>query len=99
MTVINGTRETGTLLGSAYQVFAPKVREAAKAPRRRNVGGWFRKHARQVRELLVDTVALGAPTVAAWQWHEWAGLVATGVAVLVLHWAVERAGVGDVADR
>jgi hypothetical protein len=95
----NGTRESTTLLGSAYQVFAPKVREAAKSSRRGTVATWFRGRARQVREFVVDTVALGAPTVAAYQWHEWAGLVATGIAVLVLHWAVERVAVSDVPDR
>lgn len=103
MTVLsNGTRpETGSLLSGIAAYVTPKV--TATKPRRARAGAavrrWFQVHGRQVREGVVNTAAFGCADVAAYAWHTWAGLLATTVSVLVVHWSIERVGVTSVPDR
>lgn len=89
MTVlVNGTAPTERsrpnrahrpLLHSALAAFAPKPRaERTRGP------GWLRVHGRRVKDTLVALVACGLPTVAAFEWHTWAGLVAAAIGLVVV---------------
>jgi hypothetical protein len=49
-------------------------------------------HRRRIKEGVVGVVAFGLLTGAAFTWHEWAGLVAAGLSVLAVDWAVDAAG-------
>lgn len=39
-----------------------------------------------LRTLVLTLAAFGLIDTAAWQWHTWAGLVVTGLSLLVLEW-------------
>lgn len=97
MTILNGTPPASRrkpLLHSALGVFVPRPRaavitEAGARPT------WLQRYGRRVKEGFVAAVACGLPTVAAFQWHLWAGLVASGVAVLVVDAAADPEVIPD----
>jgi hypothetical protein len=74
----------------------PTAAAASRVSRRRRVARWLAVHGGQVRHGVVAAVALGCPTAAVYSWHTWAGLVATGLAVLLTDLAV---GVPDQPRR
>jgi hypothetical protein len=49
------------------------------------------RHRRRLKEGVVAAVAFGLLTAAAFTWHPWSGLVAAGVSVLLVDYAVESA--------
>lgn len=83
-----------SLLDSTFATFEPKA--AVARPRRALAAAWFRRHGARVRATVVSVVAFGCPTAAAYTWHLWAGLVATGAAVLLIDWAIDLPGSNDV---
>lgn len=91
MTVLNGTRPAARkpLLHSALGVFMPKPRATVITGAGQPRPSWIHRHGRRLKEGLVAAVACGLPTAAAWQWHTWAGLIATGVAVLIVDAAAD----------
>lgn len=67
-------------------------------PGRRRVRGWLVRYGQRVRNVTVMLVATGCGTAAAYTWHVWASLVATGAAVLLVDFAAdERAPKGPAA--
>lgn len=94
MTVINAARVNGArpvvphkpLLHSALGLFVPKPRPASdeQAAEPGRAARWFSRYGRRLKETVVATVVCGLPTVAAFEWHMWAGFVAAGVAVMVI---------------
>jgi hypothetical protein len=91
MTVINGARPVVTrrphkpLLHSALGVFTPKPRVAEEQAREQGrAARWFSRYGRRLKETVVTTVVCGLPTVAAFEWHLIAGLVASGVALMII---------------
>lgn len=94
MTVLNGVRpKRKPLLHSALGVFTPKPR--ATTITGVNTPSWLQRYGRRLKEGVVAAVACGLPTVAAFQWHTWAGLVAAGVAVLVVDAASDPEVIAD----
>lgn len=94
MTVLSS--ESGSVLG----VFLPKPRAAVAAPVRqraaqRSFGSWLKGHGRQVKDGLVAVAAFGSGTVAAFQWHPWAGFVSIGLSILLVDHSVDRKPRGD----
>ena len=84
MTVLNGARrDHKPLLHSALGVFVPKPRVTEQKPGGSRAG-WLRRHASRIKDTLVAVVVCGLPTAAAWEWHGWAGLIATAAAVMVV---------------
>lgn len=73
-----------TIASLSESLLASRV---ARRPGR--VVAWLRARRTQVRHAVVSTVAFGCPTAAAFTWHVWAGLVATGIAVLLVDRAVD----------
>lgn len=51
--------------------------------RRRTLGEWVKVNGRRCREIAAATVGVAAPTVAAFEWHLWAGLLALGISALL----------------
>jgi hypothetical protein len=96
MTVLTNGR------GSVLSAYLPKPRETAQVPtaavparERVHVGAWLRRHARQVKDAAVATVAFGCCDVAAFTWQHWAGFVAVGVSLLLIDHSIDRGGGGD----
>jgi len=94
VTVLNGVRpQRKPLLHSALGVFVPKPRAAVITGQQ--TPSWLARHGRRLKEGVVATVACGLPTAAAFQWHTWAGLIATGIAVLVIDAAADPEVIPD----
>lgn len=95
MTVLNGVRpaKRKPLLHSALGVFVPKPRATVIAGPA--APSWLQRYGRRLKEGVVAAVVCGLPTVAAFQWHTWAGLVATGIAVLVVDAAADPEVIPD----
>lgn len=96
MAVLNGTRPTRKpLLHSALGVFTPKPRATVITGAGQPAPSWLQRYGRRLKEGIVAAVACGLPTVAAFQWHTWAGLIATGVAVLIVDAAADPEVIPD----
>ncbi len=95
MTVLNGVRphKRKPLLHSALGVFVPKPRAAVITGQ--GTPTWLQRHGRRLKEGIVAAVACGLPTVAAFGWHTWAGLVAAGISVLVVDAAADPEVIRD----
>lgn len=92
MTVLNGARPAArqrSLLGSALANMAPKPRRVDRPSRRQRFAAWLGRNSQRVRDGAVMAVATGCPTVAAFEWHTWAGLCAAGLAVVLTDLAVD----------
>lgn len=93
VTVLNGARSS--VLGA----FMPKPRPAvprqaygtADRPRR-SLRDRLRGRGRSIKDGLVATAAFGSGTVAAFEWHPWAGWLAIGLSLLLIDHSVDRSG-------
>jgi hypothetical protein len=102
VTVVNGTKPTprgslldGALGGFAFRPRAPKTERPPRPPRR-SPAAWFRQHGRQVKDGVVSVAAFGSMSVAAFEWHPIAGLVAAGLSVLLVDKSIDRGAVSPV---
>ena len=68
-------------LDNLVELVTPMLEHSRR--RRRSIGEWMRVNHRRMREILAATTGCVAPVVAAYEWHPWAGLIATGVAALI----------------
>lgn len=68
-------------LDNLLQLGVPAVRQLTR--RKRTLGEWLHVNHRRLREIAAATVGVVAPVVAAFEWHPWAGLIATGIAALI----------------
>lgn len=56
---------------------------------RRRVARWMWRYRGRIRNVAVMLTATGCCTAAAFMWQPWAGLVATGVAVVLVDFAAD----------
>lgn len=103
MAVLTNGAPVVTPRGSVLGAFIPKPRPvsvetpAERAPRR-TLRQRLAGRGKQIKDGLVATLAFGSMTVAAFEWHPIAGLVAAGVSVLLVDHSIDR-GEGGVDER
>lgn len=90
------TMETRPLLDT-LGVFGTPATGTARAvgkprpARRQRLVAWVRRHASETRTTIVAVAGLGPMVAAAYTWQLWAGLVASGIAVLLIDHAADAA--------
>lgn len=97
MTVLTNGAPVVTPRGSVLSAFVPKARpaiardkqERVRVPRR-SLRERLAGRGKQFKDGLVATLAFGSMSVAAFEWHLWAGLIAAGVSLLLIDQAVDR---------
>lgn len=95
MTVINGARPIVTPRGSVLGAFMPKPRATVHVdtvtptPRRR-LRDLLAGRGRAIKDGIVATAATAAGTVAAFEFHPWAGWLAIGLSLVIIDHAVDR---------
>jgi hypothetical protein len=94
---VNGVkpRSRSLLGGLSDHLGATVTPKTTKVRKRLRVAERLKTHAVTIRHSLFAAVGFGAPTVAAWEWHHWAGWIATGVAALLFEYTVVGAEGGD----
>lgn len=96
MTVLTNGSPIVDSRGSVLSAFVPKPRprttQAAAEPARprRSLRAWLRQHARQVKDGLVATAAFSCGSVAAFQWHPWAGWLSVGLSLIAVDHSIDR---------
>jgi hypothetical protein len=68
-------------LDNVVDMVSPVARSVTR--RRRRFGEWLAVNHRRLREIAAATIGVVAPIVAAFEWHPWLGLIATGVGALL----------------